>query len=205
MMRAYASRTATRATLAAMREAGWRILQVAGDERKCGEMPYALDNGAWGCHLRGEPFNTQAFEAALRKMGRGADWITVPDIVAGGLSSLRFSLSWLDQVAAFGPPLLAVQDGIEPGDVQHLIGPKVGIFLGGTTDWKLQTMRAWGKLAQKQRAYFHVARVNSVKRINLCMDAGAHSFDGTSVTRFGKTLRRLDLGRRQQHLFGSMR
>ena len=202
VMRAYASRTATRKTLAAMRSAGWRVLQVAGDERKCEGFPYALDNGAWGCHLRGEPFNVEAFETALHKMGRGADWITLPDIVAGGLPSLRFSLSWLDRVSAFAPPLLAVQDGIDPGDVRHLIGPEIGIFLGGTTDWKLQTMRAWGQLAQEQGAYFHVARVNSVKRINLCMDAGAHSFDGTSVTRFGKTLRNLDLGRRQGHLFG---
>ena len=105
-------------------------------------------------------------------------------------------------MSSFAPPLLAVQDGIDPCDVRRIVGPEVGIFLGGTTDWKLRTMRAWGQLAQDRGAYFHVARVNSVKRINLCMDAGAHSFDGTSVTRFGKTLRNLDLGRRQGHLFG---
>ena len=201
-MRASASRTGTRTTIAAMRAAGWRVLVVAGAVLRSEGLPYALDNGAWSCYQRGEPFDVGAFEAALSKMGRGADWITVPDIVAGGRSSLRFSLSWLDRVSSFAPPLLAGQDGIDPCDVRRIVGPEVGIFLGGTTDWKLRTMRAWGQLAQDRGAYFHVARVNSVKRINLCMDAGAHSFDGTSVTRFGKTLRNLDLGRRQGHLFG---
>jgi predicted ABC-type ATPase len=34
--------------------------------------------------------------------------------------------------------------------------------------------------------------VNSAKRIKLCSAAGAHSIDGTSATRFSKTLPRLD-------------
>ena len=203
VIQAYASRTGTRTTIAAMRRAGWRVLVVAGAVLRNEGLPYALDNGAWSCYQRGVSFDTVAFETALDKLGRGADWITVPDIVAGGLRSLRFSESWLARVSDYAPPLLAVQDGITPADVRGLVGKEVGIFLGGTTEWKLETMRAWGELAAERGAYFHIARVNSVKRINKCVAAGGHSFDGTSVTRFGKTLRKLDLGRRQGYLFGS--
>jgi hypothetical protein len=205
MMRAYASRTGTRSTLAAMKNCGWRVLVVAGSALRPEGLPYALDNGAWSCFLRGTEFNPAAFNKALEAVGSEADWIVLPDIVSGGFKSLDLSLNWLDRVAHFGLPLLPVQDGIGPADVRQLIGPGLGIFLGGTTSYKLSSMRQWGQLAADVGAYFHVARVNSKKRINLCQDAGAHSFDGTSVSRFGKTLRQLDLARRQQSLFGNLR
>lgn len=53
-------------------------------------------------------------------------------------------------------------------------------------------MEAWGVLARRRNCYFHVGRVNSARRIATCSAAGASSFDGTSVTRFAKTLPRLD-------------
>ncbi|MDG9857934.1 hypothetical protein N5C93_29635 [Pseudomonas nitroreducens] len=79
-----------------------------------------------------------------------------------------------------------------PDDVRDLLSPAVGIFLGGSTEWKLQTMEAWGVLARRRNCYFHVGRVNSARRIAMCSAAGASSFDGTSVTRFANTLPRLD-------------
>tara|TARA_B100001250_G_scaffold218220_2_gene187262 strand:+ start:8443 stop:8877 length:435 start_codon:yes stop_codon:yes gene_type:complete len=137
-------------------------------------------------------------------LGDDADWIVVPDIVQGGLDSLLFSLTWLSRVLSFGAALIAVQDGMETADVSDLLNDRVGIFLGGSTEWKLETMREWGELARKKKAHFHVARVNTAKRIRLCQDAGAHSFDGTSVTRFSCNLPRLDNERRQGHLFPGM-
>lgn len=200
-MIAYASRTGTKSTLEKMRASGWRILIVAGAALRPEGMRYALDNGAWSCHLQGEAFHSTKFNQALEAVGSGADWIVLPDIVGGGLKSLELSLGWLDRVASFGLPLLAVQDGMKLGDVAPLVGAGLGIFLGGSTDWKLGTMREWGTLAREKNAYFHVARVNSAKRIVLCCDAGADSFDGTSVTRFGCTHRLLDLALRQGYLF----
>ena len=144
------------------------------------------------------------FQTMLDRMGAEADWIVLPDIVAGGLDSLEFSLRWIDRVSRYGPALLAVQDGMVPEDVQGLVGPDIGIFLGGTTEWKLETMRSWGSLANRRGAYFHVARVNTARRIRQCQDAGAHSFDGTSVTRFVVNLPRLDNERRQLHIFDVM-
>jgi hypothetical protein len=167
-------------------------------------LSYAVDNGAWGCFQREVPFDSEAFEKMLRLIGKEADWVVVPDIVQGGIESLEFSLSWLPKILPFGQCLVAVQDGMEPADVSDIINRQVGIFLGGSTDWKLETMRLWGSLARSKGAYFHVARVNTAKRIRLCQDAGAHSFDGTSVTRFSSTLPKLDNERRQGHLFPGM-
>lgn len=193
-MVAYASRTGTRATLAAMREAGWRLLvSAAGVVRtECFEN-YALDNGAWSAFQQGRPFDELAFGRALDLVGERADWVVLPDIVAGGMESLEFSLKWLDRLRAFPTTLLlAVQDGMCPDDVREYLNPAVGIFVGGSTEWKLETMEAWALLARRRNCYMHVGRVNSAKRIAMCAAAGAHSFDGTSVTQFPCTLGRLD-------------
>jgi len=204
VMLPYASRTGTKSTISALRRAGWRLLCEPSQLGRYSAPPplaYALDNGAWGCYQRGEPFDAEAFVELMSWLGPGADWIVVPDIVEGGHRSLDFSLLWLDRVRSVGPALLAVQDGISPADVRTIVGPGLGLFLGGSTEWKLETMGAWGRLAKERGAYFHVARVNTVRRITLCQDAGAHSFDGTSVTRFSCNLPRLDHARRQGHLF----
>lgn len=205
MLQAYASRTGTRRNLEALGRAGWKLLCEPSQLSRYGAalppLPYAIDNGAWGCYQREVPFDAISFQTMLDRMGAGADWIVVPDIVAGGHDSLRFSMSWLDRVSRYGLPLLAMQDGMVPEDVRRFVGPGVGIFLGGTTEWKLETMRSWGSLARRRRAHFHVARVNTARRIRLCQDAGADSFDGTSVSRFAVNLPRLDNERRQMHIF----
>ena len=63
----YASRTGTRTTLDRLRAHGWRLLMSPVTLKDCkGKQaqrwadgtaaPYALDNGAWGCHQQGRPF-----------------------------------------------------------------------------------------------------------------------------------------------------
>lgn len=195
-MRAYASRTGTKRNLEAMRSAGWRLLVSAtGVHRTEGFANFALDNGAWTAFQQGKPFDEVAFGKALDKIGEGADWVVVPDIVAGGMRSLEFSLKWLERLHAFPQTvLLAVQDGMEPDDVRPVLDdyPTAGIFLGGSTPWKLKTMEAWGILARRRNCYFHVGRVNSVRRIAMCAASSADSFDGTSASRFSNSLPPLD-------------
>lgn len=185
-MIAYASRTGTKRNLDALRAAGWRLLVSAKGVWRTEGFRYALDNGAWTAFQQGVAFDEDAFRGLLDALGEGADWIVLPDIVEGGMASLDYSLSWLDRVP--GHRLLAVQDGMTAVDVRNLLGPKVGLFVGGSTEWKLRTMRQWGSLARDVGCYLHVGRVNSKKRIALCAEAGAHSFDGTSATRFSKTI-----------------
>ncbi len=203
-MLAYASRTGTRRNLNALRKADWRLLVSARGVLRHEGFPYALDNGAWTAHQRGEPFDVPAFEKAVEWGGDNADWLILPDIVAGGLASLAMSMTWAARLQGVCPMLLAVQDGIEPSDVKAIVGPDIGIAVGGSTGWKETTCRKWGELARNCGAYLHVLRVNTARRIAICKDAGADSFDGSSATRFVKTLPMLDCARRQLSVFGAL-
>lgn len=198
----YASRTGTRRNLDGLRAAGWRLLVSARGSLRSEGMRYALDNGAWTAYQQGTRFDESAFLRAVDKVGEGADWIVIPDIVAGGLRSLEYSLAWAHRLRGLPTPLLiAVQDGMSPDDVRAFLSPAVGIFVGGTSEWKEQTALQWGHLARRRNCYLHIGRVNSQRRIAICSAAGANSFDGTSASRFAVSLRPLDSACRQEDLY----
>jgi hypothetical protein len=194
----YASRTGTKRNLDALRSAGWRLLVSASGVHRTEGFAYAIDNGAWSAFSQGKPWDEAAFVALLDKHGALADWVVSPDIVQGGRASLDVSLAWLPRLLDLCPRvLLAVQDGHEPSDVEHLLGDRVGIFVGGSTSWKeSSTLSTWGPLARARGCWLHVGRVNTARRISICSSAGASSFDGTSVTQFSVNIRHLDAARR---------
>jgi hypothetical protein len=209
MLTAYATHTGTIRNQRALRLAGWRWLVTPDTLKWYGwkrprwddgtKAPYALDNGAWGCFQRQEPWDRSAFERSLSAVGTGADWVVLPDIVGGGLASLARSVAWLRRID--GRVLLPVQDGMTPADVKPHLGGRVGIFVGGSTQWKLDTMRTWGQLARDCGTLCHVGRVNTIRRIAIASASLAHSFDGTSCTRFAVTVAPLDAARRRHTLF----
>jgi hypothetical protein len=84
--------------------------------------------------------------------------------------------------------LIAVQDGMTDIDLMPLVNDKVGIFVGGSTEWKIESLPMWGRVAKSTGCYLHVGRVNSARRIRLCAMSGADSVDGTSGTRFAVTI-----------------
>ncbi|MGY4831841.1 hypothetical protein ACVNIS_24925 (plasmid) [Sphaerotilaceae bacterium SBD11-9] len=203
---AYASRTGTRQNLAALRAAGWRLMVSARGVLRDEGCHYALDNGAWTAYQNGEPFDEAAFSRAVDKMGERADFVVVPDIVAGGLASLDYSLGWLQRLRGLGAPMaLAVQDGMTPADVAPYLGAGREkaqlIFVGGTTEWKLATLTQWVTLAKASRVWVHVGRVNTMQRVRLCVTAGAASFDGSGPSRYVTETRKLDQQRRVPDLF----
>jgi len=161
---------------------------------------YALDNGAWTAHKTGTSFDADRFRRALERIGAGADFIVLPDIVGGGMRSLELSASWLDEVGVFERlMLIPVQEGMDPECLNRFdLGQRLGIFLGGLTDeWKEGTMSVWGYFAAQTGCYYHVARVNSQRRIRIAQYSGADSIDGSSVSRFAITAKRLDPSVRQ--------
>ena len=187
----YASRTGTRRNLAALRAAGWRLMVSARGVWRTEGFPYAVDNGAWTAYRRGESFDRDAFRRCVWLLGPGADFVVAPDIVAGGLDSLRMSLRWLDWLWGLPPSvrlLVPVQDGMAVEDVEPHLGARVGIFVGGTDAWKERTAAAWGRLARERGAYLHVGRVNTARRIAIATEAGADSVDGSSASRFATTV-----------------
>jgi len=199
-MIAYASRTGTKRNLDELRNHGWRLMVTPACTRTEG-FPYALDNGAWSAYCQGGSFDEKAFLQAVEKLGDRSDFIVIPDIVAAGLKSLEFSLEWIERLEGGAELLLlAVQDGMKPEHVEPFIGKRTGIFVGGTTDFKLDTLPLWAKLAHDNGTYIHVGRVNTMRRIRYCSGFGVHSFDGTSASMYSRNVSHLDFARRQSSL-----
>lgn len=201
---AYAARTGTKRNLEGLRGLGWRLLiSAAGVQSTEGfeDLGIALDNGAWSVRdTGGYPDDLKRlFIRLVVAMGAIADWAVPPDIVAGGAASLALSLRWLPWVLRHcRRALLAVQDGMEVDDVRPHLGSDVGIFVGGTTQWKLDTMGDWATVARERGAWCHVARVNTARRIRKCAMAGVTSFDGSSASRYAVNQPRLGRAVAQQ-------
>lgn len=202
-MLGYASNTGTHRNLDALRAAGWRLLLTPDNPQRRPGLKYGIDNGAWKAFQQQQPFDAPRFEGLVAKHGADADFVVVPDIVAGGQQSLQFSLSWLPRLKGIRRLLLPVQDGMFVEDVLRTLRawPNLGIFLGGSTEWKLATMHDWGIAAATLDRHYHIGRVNSRRRIRLGAESGATSFDGTSATMFSCTLPLLEAARSQPSLF----
>ena len=212
-MRLYASWTGTRRNLRCLRSNGWRLLMSPDTLARCAgktaprwadgtAAPYALDNGAWGCFQRGEPFDSDSFLWAYERVSEGADWIVAPDIVGKGQESLRLTKQWLPRLN-HPRVLIAVQDGMKPQDIDDIMDEDSrGLFIGGSTEWKLKSLPMWGHYAQRRGLYMHVARVNTIGRLQTCRHFKADSIDGSSATRFAVNAAILPSVLKQTNLFG---
>ena len=148
--------------------------------------PLMLDCGAWS-QKGGDCFDADRFRQLMQALPF-ADFVVLPDIVAGGRKSLERSLSWMGTTTG-RIELLPAQDGLAVVDLLPFLGPSVGVFLGGTTSYKLKFMRPFGAAAKKAGAWFHVGRVNSKRRLEFAAIAGADSVDGSSPAQFPSTAR----------------
>lgn len=198
----YASNTGTKRNLEALRVHGWRILLTPDNPKPRPGLKHGMDNGAWKAFKQEQPFDERAFSGLVERHGASSDFVVIPDVVAGGMKSLDFSISWIPKLKHLKSLLLPVQDGMDVFSVAAVLHEhqNVGIFLGGSTEWKLETMYAWGVVSATMNRHYHVGRVNTMRRIRLCAEAGADSFDGTSATMFSCNLPMLDCARRQPSL-----
>lgn len=148
-------------------------------ERPKSWLPYALDNGAFAAAKNNRAFSNQKWNDALEKYCNHAQlpiWLVVPDVPFHGDQTLELWKREAPLLRKHGVPLaLAVQDGMSVLDVVRLdVHPDV-IFVGGTTEWKWQTVEEWCKTWPR----VHVARVNGRKALDICQAAGAESCDGS--------------------------
>ena len=78
-MIAYCSLSTNKTTRAELAKYGWRWIvgpfAPKGWRTTMGSDLYALDNGAWSCHQKGIPFDTDKFQAAVDSHGENADWV----------------------------------------------------------------------------------------------------------------------------------
>lgn len=209
----YASRTGTRRNVRLLAEAGWGWmvgpLDMGGPI--LAGMRWALDNGAWPAFSQGVEWDEAAFLRALDRYGPGADFVVVPDVVADREASLARTREWLPRLLARADLgnarlLVAVQDGMTFADIEpFLTDPRVGLFIGGSTEWKEAAIIPWGCWAKAHGLYVHCGRVNTARRMALCAAGGIDSIDGTSATKFAKTLPLLSRASKQRDLFAPPR
>lgn len=105
----------------------------------------------------------------------------VPDI-PGSAASLAYSVEWLLDLVRPGyhgwPWYLAVQDGMEVGEVEGVLHMFSGIFLGGSDKFKLTAWR-WSQLAHKHGRKFHYGRAGTPRKVRHAFAVGADSLDST--------------------------
>lgn len=191
---------------------GQMVSRQAGAFRVPKHGRWAFDNGAFTDWKNKVPFNDEEFLKRTRTIEtlpreRKPDWCVCPDMV-GERMSLAYSVEWRDVVERYSPNLswyLALQDYVHPTDVTHALrlGRFEGLFIGGTTTWKLETAAFWVKFGHGKELPVHLARVNGPNRLQWAVDIGADSVDGTGWVYAGaKWLPYLqNVPKPQEHLF----
>ena len=153
------------------------------------EFSVALDNGAFSCWMRGLPFMAENFLNHIKsahKSGCTIDFIVCPDIVAGGLRSLDFSLDWANSkhLISSSNLYLAVQDGMEPKHITPNIYKRfAGIFIGGTVEWKWKTAAEWVSFAHGLGKKCHIGRCGKIESLHRAREIGADSVDSSNFAR----------------------
>jgi hypothetical protein len=149
--------------------------------------PYALDNGAFACWTK--KTNTwhedkwRVMEPKWRKLIAWANfedqrplWAIVPDVPGHSAETLQRWRAYAPFVVQCGIPLaLAVQDGMTRADVLALDPKPSVICVGGTDDWKWQTVEDWATWFDR----VHVLRCNAPGKLDYLMELGVKSTDGT--------------------------
>lgn len=185
-MRVYVGQTRSRALIAELTSLGFGEI-VQRHEMVPRRLPYALDNGAFGDWRAERPFDALAFQEAAHHaayldygLGEAPDFIVTPDRVAGGLESLRFSLTfveWLYDLIPGVPIYLVTQDGMTESDVEPHLAPFGGIFVGGSLAWKVATGEGWVRFAHAHGLNCHIGRVGTARRVAWALRIGADSID----------------------------
>jgi hypothetical protein len=149
---------------------------------------YAIDNGAWVFFNKQLEYDATLFLKDVYQYGDNADFVVIPDVVQNARKTLEISDYWIRQLSKYRL-LFVAQDGISVQELEEFTKSNIGIFIGGSTEWKLSMIRPIADLCSRYDVLCHVGRVNTAKRLNLCVNGGAHSFDGSGMARFEETAR----------------
>lgn len=155
--------------------------------------PYALDNGAFTCWDRfANRFDDTKWAAMEPRWQRlivwtqvaalKPRWAIVPDVPGDAARTLERWDAFVGQLGGV-PPALAVQDGMTPGDVRGLRVQPAVIAVGGTTEWKWETVALWAREFPR----VHLLRCNSPAKLYELERLGVESCDGTGWSRGDRT------------------
>ena len=180
---------------------GWLLNACCWRQNPRHEMPWAMDNGAFGAWSQKREWNEAGFYSKALTVWRPAPrWIAVPDVVTDRTATLA---NWEKHSPRLEGKTLAfvVQDGMTAADVPS--GASV-VFVGGSTEWKWSTARGWCRDFPR----VHIGRVNTERLLWMAHECGAESCDGTGWFRGDKNqlaglvryLQESTTGKQQQEL-----
>ena len=139
----------------------------------------AIENGGFA------GFQEKAYLALLEREAAHQEkirWITVPDVVGSARRTLECFEYWYPRLCSW-PLAFVCQDGQE--DLPIPWNEIEGVFIGGTTAWKLSHhAAAIVKAAKIMNKTVHAGRVNTPGRFEYFESIGADSIDGTGLSRY---------------------
>lgn len=156
------------------------LTPVAGYRMDLSSTVWAMDTG---CFTAGDRFNLDRYVAYLRSYQDAFPtclFATAPDVVGDPDATWQRSQPVLPMLRAMGlPAALCAQDGIERGTIPW--DTFDALFIGGSTEWKLNAAYDLVPLALERGKWVHMGRVNSLRRMRAAVEAGIHSCDGTML------------------------
>lgn len=144
---------------------------------------YGIDNGAFS------RFNAAGFERLLERQSEHRHrclFVALPDVVASARRTLEVFNMLCHDYSGWARALVA-QDGLEDLDIPW--NNVEAVFIGGSTEWKDSKAAAdICKAAKILGRHVHVGRVNTPRRYEHFQKLGAHTCDGSGVSRFDHML-----------------
>lgn len=141
---------------------------------------YVLDNGRYAAAVAGRRWDEAAYLKWVThclRLARKPMFVTVPDVPWAAKATLDEWKRWHENIDVLMPqktkiPLAFVlQNGIDLDQVPERAD---WLFVGGTDEWRYPRLR---EIVQIGRPV-HVGRINSVRRLRQCEEAGVLSVDG---------------------------
>lgn len=181
----------------AMLKTGWR---------------YALDNGAWDFRYANEnkvkkvthemgvtldfsskgntKYDEERFMWMVDRYGLNADFVVMPDVIGSKEHTILKAEHYLPRLKGL-KVMITVQDRMLEKDIVQFLEKGVGIFIGGSTRWKMKKMPYWSEVAKRWGVLCHCGRINTEKRIEKCREHGVDSFDGSAFARWYKRAKQI--------------
>lgn len=144
---------------------------------------YILDNGAFNCYTKNKPWDATLFLRRLRQAREkdpDPDWVVLPDVVTNPRATERRAKEWARVIDY--PTTYPCQDGVSPEracDIAEDLGC-MGIFIGGTVEWKRERAGEFVEEAHDRDLWAHIARPSDLQWAE---GTGADSVDTTSFVR----------------------
>lgn len=146
-------------------------------------LPYILDNGAFNCYRKNKPWDATLFVRRLnqaREKEPDPDWVVLPDVVTDPKATKRRATEWAEVID--WPTVYPCQDGVSPERACDIAEELecIGLFIGGTIQWKRECAGAFVEQAQDRGLLAHIARPTDLQWAE---STGADSIDTTSIVR----------------------